>query len=167
MTNETNEEKSRADAMTDDAAFAMYRAAAESITGRPTFEQWSAALVRAILAASPVEQHEAAPASATVRSVERTVPQVATFQEAIKNAYIKPEHEEIGREYFGLGFMAGARAVTDTRASRSTHHPPSSKSRAMGRMSELMLFVMARIAPECIKGSSLAMTTTTRGCARY
>ncbi|AJX30872.1 hypothetical protein [Burkholderia oklahomensis] len=130
MTNETNEEKSRADAMTDDAAFAMYRAAAESITGRPTFEQWSAALVRAILAASPVEQHEAAPASATVRSVERTVPQVATFQEAIKNAYIKPEHEEIGREYFGLGFMAGARAVTDTPS--IAQHAPSAQLEVTG-----------------------------------
>ncbi|AFN39071.1 hypothetical protein G167_gp02 [Burkholderia phage BcepMigl] len=60
-----------------------------------------------------VEQHEAAPADDVARNVEHTTPPVEALQRAIKNAYIKPEHEEIGREYFGLGFMAGARAVTD------------------------------------------------------
>nr|WP_208450355.1 VRR-NUC domain-containing protein [Burkholderia anthina] len=54
-------ENSRADALTDKRAAAIYTAAAASITGHPTFEQWCAALVRAILAAPPVEQHEAAP----------------------------------------------------------------------------------------------------------
>lgn len=64
-------------------------------------------------ALATVEQHDAAPAGDVARNVEHTTPQVEALQRAIKNAYIKPEHEEIGREYFGLGFMAGARAVTD------------------------------------------------------
>ncbi|KUZ98128.1 hypothetical protein WI40_14085 [Burkholderia ubonensis] len=55
-------EKSRADALTDEQAAAMYVTAAASITGCPTFEQWSAALVRALLAAPPVELPATAPA---------------------------------------------------------------------------------------------------------
>ncbi|KAB0641560.1 hypothetical protein WT67_29525 [Burkholderia stagnalis] len=55
-------ENNRVDALTDEQAAAMYVTAAASITGCPTFEQWSAALVRALLAASPVEQPAAVPA---------------------------------------------------------------------------------------------------------